>query len=317
MSILSRIAKKTDTPSKLYRGLHPLVPIMPSYWFGDVENGECAPVEYDPEALAARLASLKTNMGAFTPLDWTTAVKCGVARDRPEYLAKVQAVCIAAAEAQIRETYSGKDAELLQMVRMLDELDSVINLLSERAADWYQVRRPTFSRKYRRVAAHNLVRTLKEKNRGPLGKVAGHIDELSKARTDLAREVSNRATRTLPNVSALIGGLVAARLMAQAGGLLPLARLPASAIQILGARTALFAHLRTQSPSPKHGVIFQHRRVHNAPKPVRGKVSRVLAGKLAIAARIDYYRGEADPEFLESAQRAIDAATGVKHDAVD
>jgi nucleolar protein 56 len=110
----------------------------------------------------------------------------------------------------------------------------------------------------------------------------------------------------MPNTSALIGGLVAARLMAQAGGLLLLSRLPASAIQVLGARTALFAHLKTHTPSPKHGIIFQHRRVHNAPRDVRGRVARVLAGKLAIAARLDYFRGVADPGFLADAQERID-----------
>jgi nucleolar protein 56 len=96
--------------------------------------------------------------------------------------------------------------------------------------------------------------------------------------------------------------------MAQAGGLLPLSRLPASAIQVLGARTALFAHLKTHTPSPKHGIIFQHRRVHNAPRDTRGRVARVLAGKLAIAARLDYFRGIVVPEFLAQAQERIDRA---------
>ena len=149
---------------------------------------------------------------------------------------------------------------------------------------------------------------MRQKSRGALGKVAGEIGQLSDVRTLLAKEVSERANSVMPNISALIGGLVAARLMARAGGLLPLSRLPASAIQVLGAKTALFAHLRTQTPSPKHGIIFQHRRVHNAPREVRGKVARVLSGKLAIAARLDYFRGSADPEFLEKAQKRIDTA---------
>jgi nucleolar protein 56 len=96
--------------------------------------------------------------------------------------------------------------------------------------------------------------------------------------------------------------------MSHAGGLLSLSRLPASAIQVLGARTALFSHLKTRSPCPKHGIIFQHRRVHNAPREVRGKVARVLANKLAIAARIDYFRGLREPGFLEAAQDRVDAA---------
>ena len=149
---------------------------------------------------------------------------------------------------------------------------------------------------------------MSEKSRGALGYVAGQIENLSTTRTALAKEVSGRANQVMPNTSALIGGLVAARLLSNAGGLSQLSRLPGSAIQVLGARTALFAHLRSHSPSPKHGIIFQHRRVHNAPKPIRGKVARVLAAKLAIAAKIDNFRGVIAPEFIEAAQASIDAA---------
>ena len=281
---------------------------MQSYWYGDVNERCCAPVNGDVNALASRVLSISTRMDSFTPPDWQQAVACGFCTDRADYLARLKAVCIAAAERSVREHYSGKDAELLQMVRTLDEMDTVINLLSERTADWYMVRHPAFSRKYRRTPANILVRTMREKSRGALGKVAGEIEQLADTRTALAKEVSARANDVMPNTSALIGGLVAARLMANAGGLLPLSRLPASALQVLGARTALFAHLKTHTPSPKHGIIFQHRRVHNAPRDIRGRVARVLAGKLAIAARLDYFRGVADPEFLEQAQERIDRA---------
>ena len=290
-----------------------MYPLMQSYWFGDIDEGRCSPFTGDVNAIASRLPLISTQMETFTPPDWQLAVSCGFCSDRADYLARLQAVCIAAAERSVREHYAGKDAELLQMVRTLDEMDTVINLLSERAADWYMVRHPAFSRKYRRTPANILVRTIREKSRGALGRVAGEIEQLGETRTSLAKEVSARANEVMPNTSALIGGLVAARLMASAGGLLPLSRLPASAIQVLGARTALFAHLKTHTPSPKHGIIFQHRRVHNAPRDIRGRVARVLAGKLAIAARIDYFRGVAVPEFLEKAQERIDTAgTGDK-----
>jgi nucleolar protein 56 len=281
---------------------------MQSYWFGDVGEGHCSPFTGDVNAIVSRVLSLTTQMETFTPPEWEQAVACGVCADRTDYLARLQVVCIAAAERSVREHYGGKDAELLQMVRTLDELDTIINLLSERAADWYMVRHPAFSRKYRRIPAPRLVKTMREKSRGALGRVAGEIEQLSDTRTALAKEVSARANDVMPNASALIGGLVAARLMANAGGLLPLSRLPASAIQVLGAKTALFAHLKTHTPSPKHGIIFQHRRVHNAPRESRGRVARVLAGKLAIAVRIDYFRGVAVPEFLQAAQERIDAA---------
>jgi nucleolar protein 56 len=285
---------------------------MPAYWFGDVDGGSCTPFSGDAEEAARRIRTLCTSLDLFVPVDWETARSCGFCTDRADYIRRLREVCFAAAEQEIRHQYAGKDTELLQMVRTLDEMDTVINLLSERAVEWYQIRQPSFSRKYRRTPSHLIVRKIREKSRGALGKVAGQIEELSMARTELAKEVSSRANRVLPNTSALIGGLVAARLMAQAGGLLPLARLPASAIQVLGARTALFAHIRTHTPSPKHGIIFQHRRVHNAPREIRGKVARVLAGKLAIAARLDMYRGVIDPEFLGRAQEAIDSAGAVR-----
>jgi nucleolar protein 56 len=281
---------------------------MQSYWFGDVVDGYCTLFIGDPNTIVDRIRSISTSMDSFAPLEWEKAVLCGACRDRVDYLAKLQEVCIAAAERSIREQYSRKDAELLQMVRTLDEIDTVINLLSERAAEWYLIRHPAFSRKYRRTPAHVLVKTMHEKSKGALGRVAGEIEQLSETRTILAKEVSARANSVMPNTSALIGGLVAARLLSHAGGLLLLSRLPASAIQVLGARTALFAHLKTRSPCPKHGIIFQHRRVHNAPREVRGKVARVLAGKIAIAARLDYFRGMAAPEFLDAAQERIDAA---------
>jgi len=281
---------------------------MQSYWFGDVCDGRCKVFTGDTQAIIDRVQSIFTSMDSFVPPEWDQAVVCGACRDRQEYLARLQAVCIAAAERSVRDQYSRKDAELLQMVRTLDEIDTVVNLLSEKAAEWYIIRHPAFSRKYRRISANILIKTIREKSRGALGNVAMEIEQLAKTRTALAKEVSARANEVMPNTSALIGGLVAARLMSRAGGLFPLSRLPASAIQVLGARTALFAHLKTRSPCPKHGIIFQHRRVHNAPKEVRGKVARVLSGKLAIAARLDHFRGIAVPEFLTTAQERIDAA---------
>ena len=245
---------------------------MQSYWFGDVEDGRCMSFTGDSHAIIDRVQSIVTMYGhLYIPPDWEQAVLCGACHDREEYLSRLQAVCIAAAERSIREQYSKKDAELLQMVRTLDEIDTVINLLSEKAAEWYLIRHPAFSRKYHRTPAHALVKTMRERSKGALGKVAGEIEQLENTRTILAKEVSARANDVMPNTSALIGGLVAARLMSHAGGLLPLSRLPASAIQVLGARTALFSHLKTRSPCPKHGIIFQHRRVHNAPREIRGQ----------------------------------------------
>lgn len=282
--------------------------MLQRYWFGDVDEQGCRAAGTDPAALAKRAAALRTGMDSYIPIDWETARDCGVVRTREEYVDLLRAVCIALAREKIAVSYQARDVELLQMVRMLDELDNVINLLQERAAEWYQVTTPSFSRKYRSLPARKMLGIIRKGARGGLGNVADEIDRLAGVRSRLMREVSARADEVLPNVSALIGGLVAARLLSRAGGLSTLARMPGSTIQVLGSERALFSHLRAGTPPPKHGIIFQHRRVHNAPREVRGRVARVLAAKLAIAARLDYYRGEAVPEFLKEAQARIDEA---------
>ncbi len=277
------------------------------YWWGEIdESGACIPAPADEGAALARLASIETPMDGYLPGTWEAAVACGAVPDRAAYLARLNTLTAHLAADRVAEALRGPDLELLQMVRTLDELDSVINLLTERAVEWYATQDPKFTRKFRAMPARRLVEVLAPRSRGPLRGVLAQIEGLGAARTELAREVTRAAARVLPNSSELVGGLVAARLMAAAGSLDALARLPGSGLQVLGARTALFSHIRTGTPPPKHGLIFQHRRVHNAPLAVRGRVARVLAARLVIAARIDRYRGELDPAFIEGANARID-----------
>ncbi|MHB1868235.1 MAG: hypothetical protein ACYCPP_04740, partial [Nitrososphaerales archaeon] len=46
--------------------------------------------------------------------------------------------------------------------------------------------------------------------------------------------------------------------------------------------------------------------VHSAPKWQRGKVARSVAGKIAIAARIDVFRGTKDENILASLETRLD-----------
>ncbi|MGC9435432.1 MAG: RNA-processing protein [Methanomicrobiales archaeon] len=227
--------------------------------------------------------------------------------DREDYLRLLEEVCMLHAEEGIAELLGGREQALLQMVRMLDEIDGVVNLLTERATDWFRTVRPTFTRKYRSMNADRVRSLIKKEGTGTMQSVVREVDRLKKIRSALSREISAEAAVVLPNASALVGGLVAARLLSAAGGLDQLARMPGSTIQVLGAGGALFSHMRSGTPPPKHGIIFQHRRVHNAPREVRGRVARVLAAKLSIAARLDRFRGAPDPAFIEEAQARIDA----------
>merc|ERR1711869_82049 len=92
-----------------------------------------------------------------------------------------------------------------------------------------------------------------------------------------------------PNLCTLIGEMVAARLIAHAGGLTNLAKYPASTVQILGAEKALFRALKTKGNTPKYGLIYHSTFIGRAVQKNKGLVSRYLANKISIAARIDAF----------------------------
>ncbi|MBT60735.1 MAG: hypothetical protein CMA63_04185 [Euryarchaeota archaeon] len=133
----------------------------------------------------------------------------------------------------------------------------------------------------------------------------GQLDRLEHAIRQLAEE-------HLPSLSALLGPLLAARLCVEAHGRMRLARLPAGTVQVLGAEKAFFNHLKTGAPPPKHGHIFMHPWISRSPRWVRGKISRTVAAKASIAARVDAFGGEpwGEPEMrlLEQKVEEIRAA---------
>lgn len=85
------------------------------------------------------------------------------------------------------------------------------------------------------------------------------VIEITTYRTQLAEYLRNRMIAIAPNLTALVGELVGARLISHAGSLLSLAKHPASTIQILGAEKALFRALKTKHDTPKYGLIYHVR----------------------------------------------------------
>lgn len=90
-----------------------------------------------------------------------------------------------------------------------------------------------------------------------------------------------------PNLTVLIGELVAAKLISHSGSLMNLAKQPASTIQILGAEKALFRALKTKKNTPKYGLIYNASIVGQAKNQLKGKISRTLANKCALCSRFD------------------------------
>merc|ERR1711974_12812 len=97
----------------------------------------------------------------------------------------------------------------------------------------------------------------------------------------------NRMEAIAPNLTMLVGELVGARLISHAGNLVNLAKHPASTIQVLGAEKALFRALKTKSDTPKYGLIYHASLVGQSSAKNKGKMSRMLAAKAALAVRYD------------------------------
>ena len=118
------------------------------------------------------------------------------------------------------------------------------------------------------------------------------VIELCKYREDLFEYLQQRMHSVAPNLSALIGEVVGARLISHSGSLINLAKCPASTIQILGAEKALFRALKTRSNTPKYGIIFHSSFIGRAGAKNKGRISRYLANKCSIASRLDSFSEE-------------------------
>ena len=206
-----------------------------------------------------------------------------------------------------------RDRSLVQAIRYLDDLIETGNLLNERLHEWYGMHFPELAdhakdRRYAELIAKygersGIIEELdldiesigSEFDPDDMSAVTALADSLCRVYEDRERTeeyISEIVGESCPNLCALIGGPLSARLISLAGGLERLASLPSSTVQLLGAEKAMFRHLKSGKRPPKHGVIYQHPEIHRAPKWQRGNIARALAGKVSIAARIDQYGGE-------------------------
>src|SRR5207244_4294071 len=126
------------------------------------------------------------------------------------------------------------------------------------------------------------------------------VVDLITIRESLQEYLKNRMNAVAPNLTALIGEMVGSKLISHSGSLINLAKYPASTIQILGAEKALFRALKTRGKTPKYGLIFNSTFIGRAGQKNKGRISRYLANKCAIASRIDSFaEGEQTSKFGE------------------
>ncbi|EJD53807.1 Nop domain-containing protein [Auricularia subglabra TFB-10046 SS5] len=121
-------------------------------------------------------------------------------------------------------------------------------------------------------------------------------DRLEAARNKIFAYVSSRMTMLAPNLSAIIGTSIAAKLLGVAGGLNALAKMPACNVHLLGAQKKIAAGFST-SASRHTGFVFQSDIVRQTDKSLRVKAQRTVGAKCVLAARMDMERKQRDGSY--------------------
>lgn len=219
------------------------------------------------------------------------------------------------------------DTMIIQAVSLLEDLDKELNNYAMRLKEWYSWHFPelakivtdniTYSQMVDLIGQRQNVKKLKidkmveilgnediaqeikeaaeismgteilKEDEEHIRSLSKSVFEISQYRQNLAEYLKNRMAAIAPNLTQLIGELVAAKLISHAGSLMNLAKLPASTIQILGAEKALFRALKAKKNTPKYGLIYNASIVGAAKNQLKGKVSRTLANKCALCVRYD------------------------------
>ncbi len=265
-------------------------------------------------------------------------VRLRIIESKDEYEQFVRDVSLALAKTAITEVTTKRDLYAIQTVRSIEDLDKILNLLAGRVREWYGLHFPELDRLVEKHDSYiRLVHSLgsresfsldalaklgipqdkatqisasAEKSSGAemsgtdlewLREVCGTVLELYGLREAAEKYTDKIMGEVAPNMTSVLGAVLSAKLISMAGGLENVAKMPSSTLQVLGAEKALFRTLKTGARPPKHGIIFQYAPIHQSPKWLRGKIARAVAGKLAIAARMDVYGGGDKGQVLKEA----------------
>ena len=262
-------------------------------------------------------------------------VSSGYAKNPSDALGKLREFALGLSSSKVTSISESPDLHIIQAINSLDEVDKIANALSSRLREWYGLhfpeleniiesingyaqiviagKRDKLSKKVfedagfpdSKVEMLSLVASksrggdISEKNLKIVQSMAKQMLELHELRKNLEEHVESEMETVAPNLSAILGPAVGARILGRAGSLTKLASMPASTIQVIGAEKALFRSLKTGAQPPKHGILFQHTLVHAAPRWQRGKIARAIAAKAVIAARVDVYGEGLNKTLLE------------------
>ena len=232
---------------------------------------------------------------------------------------------------RIKKESASEDKHLIQAVNSIDEIDESISKLIERIREWYALYFPEMdviknNETYIKLIAQNKTKEeiLKakpeafpqdiidlEEDINPLdleimNDYAQSIYELQQSRKNIEEYIDSKMESIAPNLRLLVGSTLGAKLISHAGGIKRLAMYPSSTVQIMGAEKALFRHLKSGDRPPKYGLIYQHPQVRGAKWWNRGKIARMLAGKISLAARRDIFTKTLDENVGEDFKQKVE-----------
>lgn len=245
--------------------------------------------------------------------------------NREEYVLFVNKVSRVIAREKVSKAGEKRDLIISETITIIEELEKMVNNLVSHLKDFYGYYFPELAdivkdneiylkittigkkedmtkeklenitndqeliRKLLREKEISLKARFKDSTIHMVQEIAQKALALSSLRRFLLNRLEQLMKEEAPNITAIIGSKIGAKLIKEIGGLKKMAESPSSTIQVIGAEKALFRALRGKGSPPKHGIIFQDPRIHNAPEDQRGKIARAIANKLAIAARVDYF----------------------------
>ncbi|MCS7144123.1 MAG: RNA-processing protein [Archaeoglobaceae archaeon] len=205
-----------------------------------------------------------------------------------DYYKTLRKIAIQVAEEKVEKELGSDDKYVIALVKALEELEEVINTLKEKKEDLEIVKETEIQDEFTEV-----------------------LSNLERLKGGVENEIEAVMERIAPNLAEVAGAKIGAKLIERFGSLENLAKAPASKIQIIGAEKSLYKALarlkKGKEPKmPKHGIIFMHGFVRNLPKSKRGKMARFLAGKISIASKIDFFRGELEEGLYESVKNRFE-----------
>jgi nucleolar protein 56 len=243
----------------------------------------------------------------------------------PQYYDKFSQENMKLTKQGLKESVN-EDQLIIQTISNITELERICNILSKRLREWYSLYLPEFSEEMQShekftemvmtQTREELMQDLSAKKTMGADLDQVHVDEiillakeiisLYKLREKHEAYLEKIMKKYCPNLVELAGVTVGGKLLELGKSLKRLALLPSSTIQLLGAEKALFRHLKTDSKSPKYGIIFQHPFIQKARRQDRGRMARSLADKLSLCCRLDFFKGEFKaPEYKKELEEKM------------